>query len=170
LQAEAAAEQVTDNTHHNQLVQLAAEDHVNHTQALAVAEEQEEQVDMHSAHTITTTGIFVQDIHHTLQLEMKEHQLADKVSLQIALPIKVAAVAMEVQDCTDLAEAAVAEATMVQETVQTVEETAETLQIIMAKEATEHKVLMEQAAEAAEQIMVEHQDVVVMEHALLHIG
>jgi len=166
----AEAEELTDNTHHNQLVQLAAEDHVTLTQAQAVAVAQVEQVDMHSVHTITTTGIFVQDIHHTLQLEMKEHQLADKVSLQIALPIKVAAVAMEVQDCTDLAEEAVAEATMVQETVQTVVETAEMLQTITVSQTMEHKVLTEQAAEAAEQIMVDHQDVVVMEHALLHIG
>jgi ketosteroid isomerase-like protein len=77
---------------------------------------------------------------------------------------------MEAQDFTALAEAEVAEATMDQETVQTVVETAETLQIIMVSQTTEHKVLMEQAAEAAEQIMVEYQDVVVMEHALLHIG
>jgi hypothetical protein len=165
-----AVAEVTVSIHHNQLVQLVAEDPVNLTQAQVVAVAQVEQVDMHSAHTITTTGIFVQDIHHTLQLETKEYQLADKVRVQIALQIKVAAVEMEAQDFTDLAEAAVAEATMVQETVQTVEETAETLQVIMAKETTEHKVLMEQVAEAAEQITVDHQDVVVMEHALLHIG
>jgi hypothetical protein len=101
---------------------------------------------------------------------MKEHQLADKVSLQTALPIKVAAVEMEVQDFTALAVAEVAQATMAQETVQTVEETAETLQTITVSQTTVQTVLMEQAAEAAEQIMVDNQDVVAMEHALLHIG
>jgi hypothetical protein len=165
-----AVAQVTVSMHHNQLVQLVAGDHANLTQVQAVAVAQVEQVDMHFVHTTTTTGIFVQDILHILQLEMKEHQLADKVKVRTALQIKVAAVEMEVQDFTALAVAEVAEATMAQETVQTVEETAETLQTIMDKVPMEHRVLMEQAAEAAEQIMVDNQDVVVMEHALLHIG
>ena len=165
-----AEAQDTDNMHHNLLVQQAEEDHVTLTQAQVVAEEQVEQVDMHSVHITTITGIFVQDIQHTHQLEMKEHQLADKVSLQIAHQIKVAAAETEVQDFTASAEAAEAEDIMVQETEQTVAETVAMLLTTMDKATMAHKALMEQAAEAAEQIPVASQVVVVMEYALSHIG
>jgi hypothetical protein len=101
---------------------------------------------------------------------MKAYQLADKGSQQTALPIKVAAVAMEVQDFTASAEAAEAEATMAQEMELMVVETVETLQTMVELDVTEHKELTAQAVAVVEQTMAVHQDVVVMEHALLHIG
>jgi hypothetical protein len=164
------AVELMDNTHHNQLVQLVAEVHVVLTQEQAVAVAQVAQVDMHSAHTIITTGIFVQDTLHTLQLEMKVHQLVDKGSQQTALPIKVAAVAMEVQDFTASAEAEVAQAIMAQEMELTVEEMAVTLQTMAELDVTELRELTAQAVAVVEQTMAVHQDVVEMEHALLHIG
>jgi hypothetical protein len=160
-----AEEQVMDNMHHNQLVQLVAGDHVTLTQAQEAAVAQVEQGDMHSVHITITTGIFVQDILHILQLEMKEHQLADKDNLQIALQIKVAAVATEVQDFTALEEAVVAQAIMAQETVQTVEALEEMQQVTTELDVTECKELTAQAVAVVEQTMVAHQGVVVMEHA-----
>jgi hypothetical protein len=160
-----AVAQVTVSIHHNQLVQLVAGDHVTLTQAQAVAEEQAEQVDMHSVHIIIITGTFVQDIQHTHQLEMKVHQLVDKVNVQIAHQIKAAAVVTEDQVYTVLAVAVAVADITVQETVQMVEETAETQLTMAVLEAMEHKDLTELVAVAAEQIMVEHLDVVVMEHA-----
>jgi hypothetical protein len=121
-----AVELVTDNIRHNQLVQLVAEDHVTLTQEQAVAEAQAEQADMHTAHTITTTGTFVQDTLHTLQLEMKEHQQVDKDNLQIAHHHKDVVVAMEVQVSMALAVAEAAQVIMDQELLETVGELAVT--------------------------------------------
>jgi hypothetical protein len=160
---------VMETMHHNQLVLLVAVEEDLLIQLAVVAVEHQKQDCKQNVNIKIVVGILDQDIQLTPLQVMKVHHLEVKDNVAKHLQAKHVLVEEVVMVSMDLAEAAEdQDITLVVLDQMVVELADQATEILMEQMVL--KELMDQVAVAEAAIMVQHQDVVEMALASLHIG